>query len=79
MNATEILATDKAIMGKTIGIVRGLQAKTALKIRFSSTEVTFQPATGREFTMTNELFNTLDTNEIINIIEGHLDGSDNGV
>ncbi len=33
MNATEILATDKAIMGKTIGIVRGLQAKTALKIK----------------------------------------------
>jgi hypothetical protein len=79
MNATEILATDKAIMGKTIGIVRGLQAKTALKIRFSSKEVTFQPATGREFTMTNEIFNTLDTNEIINIIEGHIDGSDNGV
>ena len=79
MNETQILATDKAMMGKTIGIVKGLKGKTNLKIRFQSTFVTFQPATGREFTMTNELFNTLDTNEIITIIEGHIDGSDKGV
>ena len=79
MNETQILATDKAMMGKTIGIVKGLKGKTNLKIRFQSTFVTFQPAIGREFTMTNELFNTLDTNEIITIIEGHIDGSDKGV
>ena len=75
MNETQILATDSVVMGKTIGIVKGLRGKTNIKIRFQATYVTFEPATGREFTMTNELFNTLDTNEIIKIIEGHIYGS----
>jgi uncharacterized protein YhbP (UPF0306 family) len=75
MNETEILAKDSATMSKTIGIVRGLQGKTNIKIVFGISSVIFQPAAGREFTMTNTLFNKLDTNEIVNIIEGHINGS----
>jgi len=75
MNETEILATDQAVMGKTIGIIRGLAGKTGLQISFNSTNVFFHLSVGKNFSLTNELFNKLETKEIVNLIEGHIDGS----
>jgi len=73
IDATHI-GKDKAIMSKAIGIIRGLKGKTALKLEFRSDEVMCFLAKGQDFTLPNELFNKLDTNEIVNIIEGHLYG-----
>lgn len=73
MRETEIISQDKAIMGKTIGIVRGLKGRTNLQIKFSAEAVTFMLAEG-QFSMDNALFNSLDTNEIVKIVEGHIDG-----
>ena len=70
---TEIISQDKAIMGKTIGIVRGLKGRINLQIKFSAEAVTFMLGEG-QFSMDNALFNSLDTNEIVKIIEGHIDG-----
>tara|TARA_Y100000114_G_scaffold156717_1_gene184928 strand:+ start:3166 stop:3396 length:231 start_codon:yes stop_codon:yes gene_type:complete len=75
MNPTEALAKDRVIMGKTIGIVRGLRSNNSLQIKFSIDEVIFQPAKGNSLRMSNHMFNKLDTNEIVKIIEGHIDGS----
>jgi len=74
MQETEIIAKDKAIMGKTIGIVRGLKGRTSLQIKFTAESVIFMITKG-QFSMDNALFNSLDTNEIVKIIEGHIDGS----
>ncbi len=75
MNETQAIGTDQAVMGKTIGIIRGLGGKTSVKISFNSNEVIFHLAVGNDFRLTNELFNQLDTKEIVKIIEGHIHGS----
>jgi len=75
MNETEIIAKDKAVMGKTIGIVRGLKGKTSIEMQFSSESVILKPAEGQQFKIDNALFNSLDTLEIVKIIEGHINGS----
>ena len=75
MNETEIIAKDKAVMGKTIGIVRGLKGKTSMEMQFTSEAVIFKPSEGQQFKMDSALFNSLDTLEIVKIIEGHINGS----
>tara|TARA_R110002012_G_scaffold312823_1_gene523896 strand:- start:9597 stop:9827 length:231 start_codon:yes stop_codon:yes gene_type:complete len=75
MKETEMIAKDQAIMGKTIGIIRGLQGKVALSMAFHSGKVIFRPSEGEEFTMDTALFNKLDTNEIVRLIEGQINGS----
>ncbi len=75
MKETEMIAKDRAIMGKTIGIVRGLQSKVSLSMVFKTGKVVFRPADGEEFSMDTALFNKLDTNEIVRLIEGQISGS----
>jgi hypothetical protein len=76
---THAIGTDQAIMGKTIGICRGLRGKSNVKIVFQSGQVIFKLSQGYHFALTTELFNQLDTTEIVNIIEGHINGSIEGV
>tara|TARA_R110000787_G_scaffold29193_3_gene79280 strand:+ start:1429 stop:1662 length:234 start_codon:yes stop_codon:yes gene_type:complete len=71
---SSLLGKDKAITSKTIGIIRGLKGKTAVKLEFRPTVVMFYLQQGEDFGIPNELFNKLDTNEIVNIIEGHING-----
>jgi hypothetical protein len=73
------LGADQAIMGKTIGICRGLRGKSNVKIAFQTGQVIFKLSKGNHFSLTNELFNQLDTKEIVKIIEGHINGSDKRV
>mgnify|MGYP003132641461 CR=1 FL=1 len=75
MKETEMIAKDRAIMGKTIGIIRGLRGRVSLSMVFKSGKVVFVPAEGGEFEMDTALFNKLDTNEIVRLIEGQINGS----
>jgi hypothetical protein len=65
----------KAIIGKSIGIIRGLKGSTTLRLEFRTAEVVFHMSESngqKPLALKNEAFNALDTNEIIKLINYRL-------
>jgi|TARA_R110000764_G_scaffold35176_1_gene78521 hypothetical protein len=65
----------KAIIGKSIGIIRGLKGSTTLRLEFLAKEVVFHMSESngqKPLALKNEAFNALDTNEIIKLINYRL-------
>ena len=69
MTITEELAKDSEVVGKAIGIVRGLPSHMGITLSFTIESVVFRSGTGVTVTLPNALFFNLTTNEIINLIE----------
>tara|TARA_R110002124_G_scaffold115358_1_gene271199 strand:- start:702 stop:944 length:243 start_codon:yes stop_codon:yes gene_type:complete len=65
----------KAIIGKSIGIIRGLKGSTTLRLEFQAEEVVFHMSESEKqkpLALKNEVFNALETNEIIKLINYRL-------
>ena len=72
MTITEELAKDSEVVGKVIGIVRGLPRHMGITLSFTIESVVFRSGTGVTVTLPNALFFNLTTNEIITMIEEKL-------
>ena len=72
MTITEELAKDSEVVGKAIGIVRGLPPNIGITLSFTIESVVFRSGTGVTVTLPNALFFNLTTNEIITMIEEKL-------
>ena len=71
----------KAIIGKSIGIIRGLKGGTSLKLEFRAREVVFHMSEiegQNPLTLPNEKFNSMETNTIVKLINNRLQKTDEG-
>ena len=71
----------KAIIGKSIGIIRGLKGGTSLKLEFRAKEVVFHMSESEgqnPLTLPNEKFNSMETNTIVKLINNRLQKTDEG-
>ena len=65
----------KAIIGKSIGIIRGLKGGTSLRLEFRAKEVVFHMSESegqKPLALPNEQFNALETNTIVKLVNYRL-------